>query len=850
MKYFLLIPILALSLLLSSDLVAQNELKKANKQYELGAYNLATRSYLAIIQKEPKNGEALAKLANSYRYLNNMDEAAKWYRKAIQISGVDPIHIFEFANVLKAQGDYKRAREWFGIYAEGQLLTGKQYMESCDFAESILDVASQYKISNEFANSPESDFGPAFYNNQVVYSSARQDIKQLNKLSEHNWEGGAKNQLFLSSIDQNNFLGRPAYLRSNIKSNFNEGPVSYSADGRVVAFTKNNFNNGTRQIPGSGMELSIYIADVTNEGDWDNARAFPYNGSGYSSGFPYLSADGKTLYFSSNRPDGFGGYDIYVSYYIGTSWSTPENMGPVVNSPGNEITPAMIGSDLFFASDWHHGLGGFDIFRAERQKGIWKNVYHLGNGINSSYDDYGYTYDKELKRGYIVSNRPGGKGKEDIYRIVKTAENLLIFVTDQTTGDPIPNAIVDFTACGESVFTTNTRGEYYFKVLNGMNCDILISKKGYRSYNFNLNANAEAAQSFEVQLVAEAVVNVDVNDYLGKIVDATTNKSVASVRIKATDQISNLVIETSSDDRGDYRLPLDPGRDYLIRYSKAGYLDIHQQVDTKNSADKSVLGVVSFPPAGTNTVNSTPPANNGNGLASNDARIEEPVEIVEVVTTTTTVTTPAPPPPPVDEMAIATQKGFSVQLAAVPDGQSVQVNKYTGMSTAGNIYGRNEGVYKKVRVGIFATRAEAQEAQAQAKLNGFKSAFIVKEEISSLRDLEIYREAMNAPTPAPAVPTTRTIPPKTTSTTSRPPAETGNIKVQIASYKNMKFFNRATAAKLGKVETRKKGDFTIILLAGFNNQQSAESARRAAIQAGYKGAYLVKETNGVLEKVE
>ncbi len=846
MKYFLLIPTLLLFLFASVDLTAQNELKKANKQYELGAYNLAVRSYLSILNKEPNNGEALAKLADSYRYLNNMDEAANWYRKAIRISGVDPVHIFEFANVLKAQGDYERAREWFEIYAEGRPLIGKQFSESCDFAQSIQDVPSQYQVSNEFANTAESDFGPSFYNNQVIYSSSRQDIERKNKTNQNNWEGGAKNQLFISSIDQNEFLGRPAYLRSNLKSNYNEGPISYSANGRVVAFTKNNFNNGTRQIPGSGMELSIYIADVTSEGDWDNARAFPYNGSGYSSGFPYLSADGKTLYFSSNRPDGFGGYDIYVSYFIGTSWSTPENMGPVVNSQGNEITPAMIGSDLFFASDWHHGLGGFDIFRAERENGIWKNVYHLGNGVNSSFDDYGYTYDDDLKRGYIVSNRSGGKGKEDIYRIRKTSENTLIFVSDQKTGEPIPNAIVDFTACGQPVFKTNKRGEYYFKALNGMNCDILISKEGYGSYNFKLNTNAETAESFEVQLVPEDVVSAD--DYLGKIVDATTNQSVNNVRIKATDQLTGLVIETASDDRGDYRLPLDPAKDYLIRYSKAGYLDIHQQVSTQNEADKSVLGVVSFPPAGTNTANTTSPANTGSGASSASTTPEEPTEIVEVVTNTTTVTIPAPPPPPVDEMAIVTQKGYSVQLAAVPDGQTVEVNKYANMSTAGNVYGRNEGVYKKVRVGIFPTRAEAKAAQIQARSNGFKSAFIVKEEISSLRDLEIYREAMNAPTTAPAVPTTTTPPVVTTPT--RPPAETGNIKVQIASYKNMKFFDRAAAAKLGKVETRKKGDFTIILLSGFTNQQAADAARRAAISAGFKGAYLVKETGGILEKIQ
>jgi len=842
MKYYLLLTILAIFFFSASNLSGQNELKKANKQYELGAYNLAVRSYLGILKKEPKNGEVLAKLADSYRFLNNMDEAAKWYRKAIQVSGVDPIHIFEFANVLKAKGDYKRAKEWFKIYSEGRLLIGKQFMESCDFAESIQDVPSQYKITNEFANSSESDYGPSFYNNQVVYASARQDLKQSVKGNTNTWEGVAKSQLFISSIDKNEFLGQPGFLHADIKSNFDEGPISYSANGRVVAFTKNNFNNGTRQIPGSGMELSIYIADVTNQEDWDDAKAFPYNGSGYSSGYPYLSPDGKTLYFSSNRPDGFGGYDIYVSYLVGNSWSTPENMGPVVNSQGNEITPAMIGSNLYFASDWHYGLGGFDVFRAERDNGIWKDVYHLGNGINSSYDDYGYIYNSELKRGYIVSNRPGGKGKEDLYRIKRTSENLLIVVSDQKTGNPIPNAILDFTSCGELVFKTNNKGEYSFKAFNGLNCDILISKKGYRSYNFKLNADAESAESFEIQLVAENIVNPD--DYLGKIVDATSNKSVEKVRIKAVDQLTNLVIETTSDNRGDYHLPLEPGRDYLIRYSKVGYLDIHQQISTKNNNDKSVLGVVNFPPAGTNTASNQLPNNNGKNSSTPATSNEDPTEIVEVVTNTTTVTIPAPPPPPVDEMVIQTQEGFSVQLAAIPEGQTVQIGKYTKMSTTGNVYGRNEGAFKKVRVGIFPTKREAKAAQEQARSNGFESAFIVNEKISNLRDLEIYQEAMNAPTSRPSKPS------NTTSVPTSSISEPRNLKVQIASYKNLKFFKRSDAEKLGQIETRKKGEFTIILLSGFNSQQSAEAARQAAVQAGYSGAFLVKDTGGVLEKIQ
>lgn len=843
MKYLSTFFSLIFIILFSATLSAQADLKKANKQFELAAYNLAINSYQKVLDKDPNNLVALSRTADAYRHLNQMDQAAVWYQKAVEQKGVDPIYTFQYGQVLKALGRYEEAKEWFGVYGQTQPEIGKQYIESADFAMSIQDVPSLYEVKNEYANSKYADFGPAFYNNQVAYASARQDIVRKNKPLENSWSGGAKNQLFLSSIDKNNYLGRPAYLRADLKNSYNEGPISYSKDGRKVAFTKNNFVDGTRQIPDSGMELSIYLADVTSEGDWENAKAFPFNGAGYSSGFPQLSADGNTLYFASNRPDGFGGYDIYVSYRTGTSWSTPENLGPVINSSGDEITPFMSNGDLYFSSNWHHGLGGFDIFRAERVEGVWKNVFHLGNGINSAYDDYSYIYDNNKNRGYIVSNRPGGKGAEDIYRITKSTEELLILVVDKETGKGIPNALIDFTACGEPVFKTDNNGVYRFQALDGLDCSIVVSKDGFRSYNFDLNINKESAQSFEIKLAKEG----GVEDYLGKVVSAANNKSVGKVRIKATDQTSGLVLEAMSNEMGDYYLPLDPNRIYLIRFSKAGYLDTHKKVNTGTGVDKSVLGVILLPPSGTSgvvmgggtrppgeVVNPTttvpPPASTGSE--------GEPIEVVEVVTDTTTVVIPAPAPEPVDEDIIEVQEGFSVQLAAIPLGQDVMPGKYAKMSSEGNVYGRIQGNFKKVRVGIFPTKAEAKAVQAVAKSNGFGSAFIVTERIERLTDMEIY---MQMETPS-EYSKTMTTPVTSATTISR-------IKVQIASLKNMANFDPKTVASIGTIETRKKGDFTIILLNGFEDIPAAEAARDAAIQAGYKGAYLVEDKGGVLGRI-
>ncbi len=847
MKHILTTAIMAMAVLISLPLHAQSEIKRANKQYELSAYNLAIKSYRKVLEKESDNIEALSKIADCYRHLNQLQDAAAAYRRAIEKVGVDPIYLFQYANVLKASKDYEKAKEWFLIYGEGHPIYGNHFAESCDFAMSMEGVPPLYKVNNEFANSESSDFGPAFYGDQIVYSSSRRDITRATGAVENAWEGGAKNQLFISSLDQKGFLTKPSFLRSDLQNNYNEGPISFSADGGMVAFTKNNFVNGTRQIPSSGLELSIYIGEVGAGGNFENVKAFPFNGSGYSSGYPNLSADGRTMYFASNRPDGFGGFDIYVSYKTGSTWSTPENLGPVVNSQGDEITPAMVDDALYFSSNWHHGLGGFDIFRAEASEGVWKRVFHLGNEVNSARDDYGFNYNNEKNVGYFVSNRLGGKGAEDIYSVQKTTQNIVLSVIDAKGKQPLKGAIIDFSACGEPAFKTDARGQYSFQALEGLNCDVVVSKDGYKSFAFNLNSSsARANQTFDIILTSNA------DDYTGKIVNAANNASVEGVRIKAIDQTSGLVIETTSDAVGDYHLPLDPKIEYIIRYSKAGYLDTHNRVFTGNGVDRSVLGVISFVPSGTSLEN---------GTVVSTAK--PPGEKETKVITTPSKSSKPPVPPAFEEGSASTngsgevafemQKGYSVQIAAVAEGQKVKVGKYLKMDRLGNIYSRADKGFKKVRIGIFSTRAEAVTAQKEARESGYKSAFIVKERVESLTDLEVYSdvpvigaEPTTAPTPVPAPVVEQPVP---SPVVDNVPAISGEYKVRLASYKNPQYFKRSKVANIGTLEERKKGAYTIFLVAGFGTLDAAIKAKKEAVRSGFKGAHIVIEENGKLRKV-
>ena len=312
MKHLLQLVFISLALTFSTQLAAQNLLYKANKQYELKAYTSAIESYLKVLQKDPNEPEAISRLADSYRHLNKMDEAAKWFAKAVNYAGIEPIHFLYYGKVLMAQSKYEEAKEWFKAYSETDKITGDHFVRSCDYAISMRGKPATFRAYKEYINSNYSDFGPAFFGDYIVYNSSRTDLKRSMKPNNpKGFSGSPNNQLYITSMDNKGFLRTPALYQSDLQNNYNEGPVAFSEDGEWVAFTKNNFENGVRQIPSSGVELSMYIAEVDANGKWSNVKALPFNRSGSSAGYPTFSPDGRQLYFASNWEGGYGGWDLY-----------------------------------------------------------------------------------------------------------------------------------------------------------------------------------------------------------------------------------------------------------------------------------------------------------------------------------------------------------------------------------------------------------------------------------------------------------------------------------------------------------------------------------------------------------
>ena len=678
-KVMLYLFIIAFSLPLNAQV--RSYLKEANKRYELHAFNLAISSYQRVLARRPDNVEALGKLADCYRNLNQMEQAEKWYAKAVEQRKVKPEYILNYAKVLKALGKYDEARRWFLLYAQSDPVTGNHFAQSCSFALGQLNAPSAYIVSPEGSvNTSSSDFGPTFYGEEkVVFASARKDIQR----SSANWANRSRNQLFVANINaQSRTLTSTLFLKRSSEEAYNEGPLTYAPDLSEVMYTQNDFVDGTRHISSSGMNLNIFSSTINRNGDWVNKVPFPYNGSDYSTGFPNYSPDGDALYFASDRPDGFGGYDIYVSFRTGNGWSTPENLGPVINSPGDEISPFFDGQTLFFSSDYHQGMGGHDVFRAEQTNGRWIRIVHLGSKVNSPRDDYGFIYNSFQNVGYLTSNRAGGKGAEDIYKVAKSGDGVVIRVKNASDGSPIVGAQIDFSACRMGTHNTDANGIYSFQATQGIDCNVTISKDDYIASNLNISVfGTQRNRSFEVTLSKEGEA------YIGRIIGYYDSQPISDIKVIANNQQTGSFSETVTNNLGEYSMALSPNATYILRYSSPGYRDINRTIRTTDGMDKSLLGVISMLPS-----TSSEPDPNSN---------------VDKGPSTTSI-----------------QSGYAVQIAAI---SKPELDRFANLESLGQLYYRNESSLYKVRLGVFNSRSEAEEKLRLVKGSGFSGAFIIEE---------------------------------------------------------------------------------------------------------------------------
>lgn len=278
-------------------------------------------------------------------------------------------------------------------------------------------------------NTDGTQFGPAIYKDQLVYVTRprRGPVDPATRLTYF--------KLFRADLTSEGDPGYPRQFSVELNSNYNEGPVSFTQDDRVIFFTRTQQRAGTPQEDLTGTaQLGIYSA-YRAEYDWAGVRALPFNGASFSNQHPSVTPDGKRVFFASNREGGYGGYDLYFSDYRNGIWSPAVNLGPEINTEGNEAFPYIHPNGrLFFASTGHGGQGGYDLFLIDLSQRRWGKLLNLPAPINSPGDDIGLVLTKDASRGYMVSNREGGKGLDDIY-LLRFARGFASLESTRTDGE-------------------------------------------------------------------------------------------------------------------------------------------------------------------------------------------------------------------------------------------------------------------------------------------------------------------------------------------------------------------------------------------------------------------------------
>lgn len=777
-------------MLLSACLCAQVQaqsaaLEKGDKQYELNNFEGAVQSYTKVLKNLPDNEVVQTKLGDAYRKLGKYDDAVQWYEKATQKG--NEIGVLKLGKLYMFKGEYKKAKQTFAKIAA----TNKEaahFMESCDFAIATPPI-SNYAASNATAlNTQFDDFLPSITaKGEFVYLSTRNDMQR----KQSKTPVGA-NQLMATTYANGSFT-KPVFFNTDLKNNYNEGPITQNNGMAVI--TQNNFIGGIKPFETKGLELSMKKATIDATGHWQNSQSLNLGGEGYANGMAALSEDGQFLVFVSDRPGGQGGFDLWSCKKVGDGWGVPINLGEV-NTPGNEITPFLNGNNLFFASDYHTGLGGYDIFRAESTNGIYNDIYHLGNQVNSPADDYGFVFDESRGIGMLTSNRAGSKGGEDLYFVTKTTKNVVLVCKDEA-GKPISGAKVDLSKCDDTVGNTDANGKYTFQFLGEIECAATISKDGYLPTN-KMIMSAEGGNNNTIKLEVE--LKKAPPTYYGFVVD-DEGKAIENVLVRATNTTNQKQIEVYSDDKGKFQLPLEAKNNYLLFFSKAKFVNLN--INRKDlSANDLALGNIKL-----------------KAVAEEYAAASKPAKV------TTKGTTEKPK--------------YTIQVAAVK-GKPIDIAPYqSALKHIGEVFtSENDGVYR-VKVGKFYTKEEALVAQAKVKAAGYESVVTLgateqKSVYDKLRRPIEIDERTN--------PTTNTATSKTTTYS--------NYHVRLETLSKPENFDASKVEKFGKVTTVKNGNLTIFLLSNFASLEDARQAKKQAQSAGFTGAYIVEKQGDKLNKVE
>lgn len=582
MKRYLLI-LLGVMLMLP----AMAQIKRADRKFDRLAYTPALKLYHKALKKDPTSWHATTRLADCYRLVNDAKNAEYWYGRVMKDPAKDPINIFYYGQSLMHNAKWEEAvpqfEKFLNLRPNDPL--GMTMLESSRNYQSFMQDSSLYNVRITNINTGEADWGPAFHGNQLIFSSARREENIL-----FGWTGKSFLDFYASDYTGRAELGEPVRLKGKVNSKLHEGGATFSKDGNVMFFSRNNIYRGKIGSSDEGIILlKTYRADWNGK-RWTRIKGIPFNSDEHSVGHPALSPDGKLLFFVSDMEGGAGGTDIYVVNLDieGGNWGKPVNLGPSVNTPGNEMFPWIDqNGTLYFASNGHKGLGGLDIFACYGYNTSEPRLENLGYPINSSRDDFDLIMDNRRGLGFFSSNRSNGEGDDDIYSFTRK-QTFKGMVVDAATGEPIENARVELYDVSrmQGIGRTDAEGIMVQGLDVNRDYKVVVSKEGYTEKNQVISTKGvplEEEVILKVELEKAAgcdeiyVLDGVVKDFKGKLMPGTRVKLVTVEQILVADE------------NGKIDADLFPDQEYVATVDDPVYKDKQYDVSTVGKDPKEPI---------------------------------------------------------------------------------------------------------------------------------------------------------------------------------------------------------------------------------------------------------------------
>jgi outer membrane protein OmpA-like peptidoglycan-associated protein/tetratricopeptide (TPR) repeat protein len=485
-----IISIFIITLLSSAILTAQsNETKRADKHFNKYEFVEAATDYLKLVTDGKADTYVYSQLAESYFNVFNTIEAEKWYAKALETSS-EPEMVYNYSQMLKANGKYEESNTQLDLFASMRPADHRAtaFRENPNYLPKILEKGKRFNVQNLAINSEVSDFGGTLKNGKLYITSARNSNRKT-----YGWNEEPFLDIYTAYVNDDGEFQTPSIIEQNINTKYHEGTVSFSPDGNTMYFSRESFYEKVYErdsITKYKISVLNLYKSINQEGQWSEAEALSLNGDSYSVKNPSVSADGKTLYFASDKTGGYGNFDIY-SAPIDENGSVGDatNLGQKLNTEGQEMFPFISANNtLYFSSNGHLGLGGLDVFFAKIVDGKVGPIRNVGIPVNGNADDFAFSINEETEEGFVSSNREGGVGSDDIYSIKKIQPicDVLVSVTvkDHKTGLILVGAAVSIQDADGNIFgtkTSNTEGVVEYIIECNIDTKLVGSKIDYES---------------------------------------------------------------------------------------------------------------------------------------------------------------------------------------------------------------------------------------------------------------------------------------------------------------------------------------------------------------------------------